>query len=298
MTEESRECGCKVRWFEREGCELPQAELDSSACEVQSLRAQAAELGRMYAVIQSRPHSLSCDVRITEDGPCDCWKANALQSLRTQLADAEKKAAEWKDGNEKLAAFVSRRTDEFNKEKYQLCTQLEQKITGETSDGYHTFNELYEHRHAMFSILCRDYNGWKSKLHADGTMFDGWFIAGIQTPSGQATYHLPLAWWNRLKCCEFERAPEWDGHTSDDVLRRLHLMPSQLEAKERHVVQLQAAMHSMESVVEEKEREIEQLRELIEDAGHDSTCRYVPGYAAPCDCWVAKALTPETKEQG
>jgi len=100
------------------------------------------------------------------------------------------------------------------------------KVDGNTSDGYHTFNELYEHRHTMFSIICREYGGWKSKLHSDSTMMEGWFIAGVETPQGQATYHLPLAWWGRFTCREIEKAPEWDGHTPDDVLKRLASLSS------------------------------------------------------------------------
>ena len=94
-------------------------------------------------------------------------------------------------------------------------------VDGNTSDGHHTFNELYEHRHMLFSVLCATYCGWKSKLHNDGTMYDGWFIAGVQTPKGQATYHLPLCWWDRYKCEELKEAPEFDGHTANEVLTRI-----------------------------------------------------------------------------
>jgi hypothetical protein len=95
---------------------------------------------------------------------------------------------------------------------------------GETSDGYHTFNELYEHRHALFMALARAMDGaaWKSKLHADGTMFEGgWFVAGINLPNAQITYHLPMRLWNSMPAREMRRAPEWDGHTSEHVIGRL-----------------------------------------------------------------------------
>lgn len=100
---------------------------------------------------------------------------------------------------------------------------------GQTSDGYHTFDELYEHRNILFMKLCEwidEAQGWghtwKSKLHADGTMFAGWFIAGIGTEVGkQITYHLPLPLWDMLHVRERERAPAWDGHTSQDVVQRL-----------------------------------------------------------------------------
>ncbi len=104
-------------------------------------------------------------------------------------------------------------------------------ITGEddlvVSDGYHTFDELYEHRFALFIALCRcaeDLYTWRSRKHADGTMFAGWFIAGVRTaPTHQITYHLPERLWNRLEhvCETLECAPQWDGHTSSDVIERL-----------------------------------------------------------------------------
>lgn len=100
------------------------------------------------------------------------------------------------------------------------------KITGETSDGYHTFNELYEHRHALFLALMRQnsFNSWASKLHDDGAMMDGWFIAGMNLPNGTVTYHLPIRLWDdalKTGCNELLRAPKWDGHTSTDVVNRI-----------------------------------------------------------------------------
>lgn len=100
-------------------------------------------------------------------------------------------------------------------------------VTGETSDGYHTFNELYEHRHILFlAVLTANIDkAWRSKLHSDGTMFDDWFIAGLNTDAGQATYHLPMRIWELFKYIpELGRAPEWDGHTSNDVLVRIRDM--------------------------------------------------------------------------
>lgn len=99
-------------------------------------------------------------------------------------------------------------------------------ITGDTSDGYHTFNELYEHRHTLFAALLRCYptEAWKSKKHDDGTMFDGWFIAGIHTPEGNATYHIPMRLWDTFEAHEVETAPKWDGHTSADVCKRLSML--------------------------------------------------------------------------
>lgn len=108
----------------------------------------------------------------------------------------------------------------------------------QVSDEYHSMEELYEHRYALFAALVRIYDGyitplgatavtaWKSKFHSDGTMFDGYFIAGIgrkniDGTSFQISYHLPLNWWNKFQCAALSRAPEYDGHTSKDVIERL-----------------------------------------------------------------------------
>lgn len=97
-------------------------------------------------------------------------------------------------------------------------------ITGDTSDGYHTFNELYHHRAILFSVICnaRPDIAWKSKKHHDGTMHDGMFIVGIDTPEGQATYHYDIEpYWSIFRVNELEYAPEWDGHTPDEAIRRI-----------------------------------------------------------------------------
>ena len=98
------------------------------------------------------------------------------------------------------------------------------EINGETSDGYHTFNELYHHRAVLFSVVvaANSNRAWKSKLHHDGTMYEGMFIVGVDTPQGQATYHYDVEpYWDMFWCKELERAPEWDGHTPDDAIERI-----------------------------------------------------------------------------
>lgn len=99
-----------------------------------------------------------------------------------------------------------------------------QPIDGNTSDGYHTFNELYHHRAVLFSVIVENFanRAWKSKLHADGTMYEGMFIVGIETPDGQSTYHYDVVpYWNLFRCKEVDRAPEWDGHTPDQAIERI-----------------------------------------------------------------------------
>lgn len=102
----------------------------------------------------------------------------------------------------------------------------EQKVTGETSDGYHTFNELYEHRIVLWIALCKCYQErvWRSKLHSDGSSYEGWFVLGMNKEKGeQITYHLPLSRWEDTEFAEtLEKAPEYDGHLSNtDTLERI-----------------------------------------------------------------------------
>lgn len=104
----------------------------------------------------------------------------------------------------------------------------------QVSDGYHTFDELYEHRDALFIALCRallsdgtrPIDVWRSKLHNDGTSYEGYFIMGIGEEAGyQITYHLPLSKWKETEfAAELTHAPLWDGHTSADVSERLRVL--------------------------------------------------------------------------
>lgn len=107
-------------------------------------------------------------------------------------------------------------------------------VTGSTSDGYHTFDELYHHRAVLFSVIVAMFRGrsWKSLHHHDGTMYDGMFIVGIDTPAGPATYHYDVEpYWDMFPCEVLERAPEWDGHTPDDAIERIGTLRDLLQAE-------------------------------------------------------------------
>lgn len=99
------------------------------------------------------------------------------------------------------------------------------EINGNTSDGYHTFDELYHHRMILFSIICNTYkkSAWKSKLHYDGTMYDDYFIVGLFTPEGDFTYHYHIDHWDKFQVMTLPNAPDWDGHTSEDITRLISL---------------------------------------------------------------------------
>lgn len=98
---------------------------------------------------------------------------------------------------------------------------------GEVSDGYHTFDELYKHRSALFLALMK-FNpnvSWFSENHFDGDGIEGYFIAGTLLPTGgTVTYHMQMGWWAAARLTGakmMDRAPQWDGHTSEDVVKRL-----------------------------------------------------------------------------
>ena len=113
-------------------------------------------------------------------------------------------------------------------------------INGETSDGYHTFIELYHHRALLFSVVVRNYTElcWKSKKHYTGDMYEGMFIVGINTPDGQASYHYDIdPYWDMFECEELEFAPEWDGHTPDQAIERIGKLTRHVPERTCHVKQ-------------------------------------------------------------
>ena len=83
---------------------------------------------------------------------------------------------------------------------------------GSTSDGYHTFKELYEHRFELWITVCRQVQSdprhqyreaWRTRVHSDGSVMDGWFVLGISEFDPQTckqitqmTYHLPDERWH------------------------------------------------------------------------------------------------------
>lgn len=104
--------------------------------------------------------------------------------------------------------------------------KIEVADIGEVSDGYHTFNELYYHRMMLFAVICNTYKtrAWKSWQHDDGTMYDNYFIVGVETALDDYTYHYHKDHWEMFKVREIEHAPKWDGHTSKDITRLLSLI--------------------------------------------------------------------------
>lgn len=103
-------------------------------------------------------------------------------------------------------------------------------VRGGYSDGYHTFNELYEFRKVYNAALFNEwsingkYDIHKSIKHFDGEdcFGGGWFIVVAVLPTGQISNHYKMKDWDLFKCRVTEKALyEFDGHTPQDVLKRL-----------------------------------------------------------------------------
>lgn len=102
------------------------------------------------------------------------------------------------------------------------------EINENTSDGYHTFKELYEYRllyNAAFfnQLLDTDIVVFKSKKDYEGKdcFGGGWFVVMAYLPTGQISNHYEMKDWDLFKIPQFVTADEWDGHTPAEAAKRL-----------------------------------------------------------------------------
>ena len=146
--------------------------------------------------------------------------------------------------------------DSLEKAGLHPDTKLER--INELSDGYHTFDELYEFRKMYNAVLFNEwainyysvlkgytgidvktihpeiqkflnsikpkYNVHKSWRHNDGELCfgGGWFIVSAMLPTGLISNHYKAEDWDLFQIPEVEKALyEFDGHTPQDVLIRL-----------------------------------------------------------------------------
>ena len=107
---------------------------------------------------------------------------------------------------------------------------------GNISDGYHTFNELYEYRllynAGFFNELAKQgrIDVHKSRLHSDGEVpfgYENWFIVMAELPTGQISNHYEMKDWDLFQIPVKEKANQWDGHSPKDVAERLRSFLSQ-----------------------------------------------------------------------
>lgn len=127
-------------------------------------------------------------------------------------------------------------TDVEMERRRAICAVAGVDDIGELSDGFHTFNSLYEQRAILFAALVKAYKdkSWKSYRHEDGELCfgGGWFIVGIDTPKGSYTYHYENKYWDMFDCVELPRSKHWDGHTEADAETRLMSLEPQRKTGE------------------------------------------------------------------
>jgi hypothetical protein len=181
---------------------------------------------------------------IREDTGCETWTDEMIEGL----VDAKFKPNDIVDTNDNLYGCITDdiEYDEVEKSfkyyvsfivdggyyyEYQLKPHKskDKPNMGEVSDGYHTFNELYEYRllynASFFNELAKQnlYDVHKSKKHSDGDdcFGGGWFIVMAELPTGQVSNHYELKDWDLFQIPEKEKANKWDGHTPQDVAKRM-----------------------------------------------------------------------------
>lgn len=104
---------------------------------------------------------------------------------------------------------------------------------GDITDGYHTFDELYDYRMlynaAFFNFLAslpgNPYNVHMSFCHSDGELCFGgsWFIVMANLPTGQVSNHYKIITdFGYFSCVPLrDKADVWDGHTPEDAKERI-----------------------------------------------------------------------------
>lgn len=144
--------------------------------------------------------------------------------------------------NSTVLKLFSRLKRDIKHHIHKLGNQIDDKFClcvdhpGEISDGYHTFDELYHHRTLLFNVICNQFSNlaWKSLQHhnpEENPMYDDMFIVGINTPEGQATYHCNMEYWDMFNVKELDNAPEWDGHTPEDAIKRIYSLNILIEQR-------------------------------------------------------------------
>jgi len=93
----------------------------------------------------------------------------------------------------------------------------------DVSDGYHTIDELYDHRCSLFVMLCLQMKG--QVFYKLDIFSPGWFILYLETKYGQISYHIKDVFLPAIQnVAIYDVEHVWDGHSSKDVLDRMNLL--------------------------------------------------------------------------
>jgi len=159
------------------------------------------------------------------DDDCHCHQTESidLDEIDNKITDLIQRLPFEKRGEIWTLIYESR------KQAITTAVEERERVDENTSDGYHTFKELYEFRKVYNAVLFNEwakqgkYNVHKSLKHSDGEdcFGGGWFIVTATLPSGQISNHYELKDWKLFRVDEHVKADEWDGHTAQDVVNRL-----------------------------------------------------------------------------
>jgi len=185
--------------------------------------------------------------RFYEENKRELWKVmeNTIAAtlyIQTQIKDKSSELADARrEGHEEGYVKGQKEAKRKNNNAYEYgkSDARREVITGETSDGYHTFNELYEFRKLFNALLFNEwakqglYDVHKSTRHFDGEecFGGGWFIVMAETPKGQISNHYEMKDWDLFKIPTKDKANKWDGHTAQDVLKTLSVLATLKEEK-------------------------------------------------------------------
>ncbi len=87
--------------------------------------------------------------------------------------------------------------------------------TLDITDGKYTFREMYEREAILFAVICNtnSRDAWKARYHNDGSMYDGKFIAGINTANGPIAFYFDIdPYYDMFFVDEINRAPSIDNY--------------------------------------------------------------------------------------
>ena len=170
-------------------------------------------------------------------------------------------------------------------------------VSGSTSDGYHTFDELYEYRmlynaHAAHGWLAAGIPVVKSWRHSDGEecFGGGRFIVTATLPSGQVSNHYKAEHWELFKVPEVDLPPEYDGHTPQVAAERLRAAQGAARPVNSFDTTAEHAKNGADSLHVAPQEPCPQPCECLsaEDAREGRDCR-----EHPCTCLTAPSSDRE-----
>lgn len=93
-------------------------------------------------------------------------------------------------------------------------------VYGKLSDGYHTLDELYDHRRLLFLAWVLS-DGNPGHAYWVAQHYPGWDLVVTHVRGQQISYHVPICYRDIVRGLPEKTVSEhvWDGHTAADVAK-------------------------------------------------------------------------------